>query len=45
MMESKLFNNKVFWSRSLRERPTKFPMSLILYMLKRFAEASSLSVP
>jgi len=39
-----LFNNKVFRSRSLRERPTKFPMSLILHMLRGFADTSSLPV-
>ena len=40
--EVQLFNNKVFRSRSLRERSTKFPTSLILYMRKGFAETSSL---
>jgi len=29
-----LFNNEVLWSRSLRERPAKFPMSIILCMLR-----------
>ena len=39
-----LFNNKVLWSRSLRERPAKFPMSIIVCMLGGFAETSSLPV-
>ena len=39
-----LFNNKVLRSRSLRERPAKFPMSIILCMLGGFAETSSLPV-
>ena len=39
-----LFNNKVLRSRSLRERPAKFPMSIILWMLGEFAETSSLPV-
>ena len=28
--EVQIFNNKVIWSRSLRERPTKFPMLINL---------------
>ena len=39
-----LFNKKVLWSRSLRECPAKFPMSIILCMLGGFAETSSLPV-
>ena len=39
-----LFNNKVLRSRSLRERPAKFPMSIILCMPGGFAETSSLPV-
>jgi len=39
-----LFNNKALRSRSLRERPTKFPMSIILCMLGGFAETSSLPI-
>ena len=39
-----LFNNKVLRSRSLRERPAKFPMSVILCMLGGFAKTSSLPV-
>ena len=39
-----LFTNKVLRSRSLRERPAKFSMSIILCMLGGFAETSSLPV-
>jgi len=39
-----LFNNKVLQSRSLRERPAKLPMSIILCTLGGFAETSSLPV-
>ena len=39
-----LFNNTVLRSRSLRELPAKFPMSIISCMLGGFAEISSLPV-
>jgi len=39
-----LSNNKVFRSRSFRERPTKFPMSSISLTLWGFAETSALPV-